>query len=220
MQQMTGTLIRAISAVLVSLGLISTAGPQADVPRDHELRHPAELTEVDAFASRDWNAQDIRILGFFLGMTKAKADETARKQDLLLNCLNWCGVCNKQKTLCSGIGLHFDNDGHIDAISVGRPLQEASPALRKFSVTQRFKGKTHLFFHNYSNTLRIKLFGPESDRNEDKAMRTTTYFYPQRGVEIHVDLSPNKNIHENDADLDITFKRPKKPEAQASKSSS
>lgn len=219
MQQMTGRLLAATAAALVLLGVTPAGRAQAGIAQDHEVRHGIELTDVDAFANRNWNAEDIRVLGFFLGMGKSEADETAHKQYLILNCLNWCGVCNKEKTLCNGIGLHFDSNGHIDAITVGRPLQEASPALRRFSVTQRFKGKTYLFFHHYSNALRVRLFGLESDRKEDTTVREITYFYAQLGLEISVNLSPNKSIQENEADLDVTFTRPKKPPVQGSKTS-
>jgi|SRR5882672_1558366 len=178
-----------------------------------------ELTSVDAFANRNWNAEDVRVRGFFLGMSKVDADKVAAKQGLALNCLRWCGVCDSENVLCNGIDLRFDTDGLVDAIAVGRPLEEASQALQRFSVTQKFKGQTFVFFHKYSNTLRLKLFGLESSRKEDKVGRTTTYFYPDRGIEIFVFLSTDKNAEESEAELSVTFTQPKKPQAQEPKSS-
>ncbi|HLZ14195.1 MAG TPA: hypothetical protein VKP58_16555 [Candidatus Acidoferrum sp.] len=201
-------------AVIVAFAFVSTAAlaqGQVGVSRVQAVSPSGlELTSVDAFANRNWNAKDVRVLGFFLGMSQADADNTAAKQSLALNCLRWCGVCDKGNVLCSGIDLHFDTDGHVDAIAVGRPLEEASQALRKFSVTQKFRGKTYIFFHKYSNALRLELFGPESGRKED-TVRARTYLYPLRGIEIYVNLSTDKNAQENEADLSVTFTLPKQP---------
>ena len=84
-------------------------------------------------------------------------------------------------------------------------------------MTQKFKGKTYIFFHWYTNALRLKLFGPESSRKEDKVGRTTTYFYPGRGIEIFVFLSTDKNAEESQKGLSVTFTQPKKPESQGAK---
>jgi hypothetical protein len=170
--------------------------------------HKLEMTEIDVFAKSDWNSEDVTILGFGLGMSRHDAGEKARKQGLILDCVDYCDVCNGQKTLCKGIGLYFDKDNHVRSIFVVRPIAEASTTLRKFSVTEQFKGKTYQIFHQYSNALRLKLFGSEARREDDNSRGITKYFYPTQGLDVDVNLSPNKSVPENEADLIITFTHP------------
>ena len=92
-----------------------------------------------------------------------------------------------------------------------RPLQEAPPIMWIASATRQFKGQTYLFFHKYSNDLRLKLFGSEFGREgEDVRTRSTIYLYPQLGMKIYVSLSGNGRVPESEADLMVYFVRPKK----------
>lgn len=172
--------------------------------------HRLEMTEVDVFAKSDWTSEDITILGFGVGMSRLDAKEKAQKQGLILDCVDYCDVCNRSKTLCKGIGLYFDKDDHVRSVFVVRPIIEASPTLRKFSVTQQLKGKTYQFFHEYSNELRLKLFGSEARREDETSWGVTKFFYPMRGMDVDVNLSPNKSVPENEADLIVTFTHPEK----------
>jgi hypothetical protein len=174
--------------------------------------HLLEITKADVFAKHNWTAEEISVLGFYLGMSKTDAVENARKQDLRLRCLNYCDVCDNQNILCNGIGLGFGSDERIEGIYVMKPLEEAPPDLRRFSVTQQFKGQTYVFFHRYSTDLRLKLFGRESGHEGDgPRVRSTTYLYPSIGLKIYLSLSGNTRITERDADLDVYFAHPKKP---------
>lgn len=207
--------IVTIAALLCGIA-VAQGGQVSGEVKASNPRRALEMTEVDVFAASNWVSDDVTILGFRLGMSRLDAKENARKQGLVLDCADYCDVCNRQNTLCKGVGLRFGQDDHVQSIFVVRPIAEASKTLRKFSVTQQFKGQTYQLFHNYSNPLRLKLFGSESRREEDSVRGIVKYFYPTRGVDLDVNLSPNKNVPESEADLIISFVRPEKP-AQASK---
>src|SRR6266446_3682807 len=169
-----------------------------------------EITQVDVFAKGNWTAEDVSALGFYLGMSKVDAIENARRQSLRLNCLNYCDVCDQQNILCRGIGLHFGSDDRVEEMFIMRPLQEASPGLRRASVTQQLKGQTYVFFHEYSSELRLKLFGRESGHEgDDPVVRSTTYLYPRMGIKIYLSLSGDKRVTESEADLEVSFVHPK-----------
>src|SRR5437660_643562 len=211
-------LVHPAAALAQSSGMHTTPG----------ARKQLELTQVDVFATRNWNSEDIRVLDFHLGMSRADALENARKRNLNLIAstrgdsapcsVSECVVCDQQNILCDGIELHFGNDDHVEGIDIMRPLQEAPQDLRRASVTQQFKGQTYLFFHSYSNAVRLKLFGPESGHEgADPSTRTTKYVYPRLGMEVYVSVSAHKRVLESKADLTVYFVYPKKSGPQASK---
>ena len=180
-----------------------------DVPTVGRL---LEITQVDVFAKHNWTAKDISVLGFYLDMNRVDADENAHKRGLLLECLNYCDVCDKQNVLCSGIMLHFGSDDRVEEIYISKADDESSARLRRASITQRFKGQTYVFFHRYSSNLRLKLFGRESGHEgDDPATRSTTFLYPGMGIKIYLSLSGNKRITEDEADLGVSFVHPTKP---------
>jgi hypothetical protein len=210
--------IRAILGI-VTMAPLFCAGPlaasssqAAGKNESPKAGHLLEITQVDVFAKHNWTAEDISVLGFYLGMSRVDAIEGARKQSLGLNCADYCDVCDQQNVLCSGIGLHFGSDDRVEEIVIMRPLQEASPDLRRASVTQQAKGQTYIFFHEYSSDLRLKLFGRESGHEGgDPVVRSATYLYPRMGIKIHLSLSGNKRITESEADLEVSFGHPKNP---------
>jgi hypothetical protein len=199
------------TTTILFCGISGGGSVQADgrIERPNRTRK-LEMTEIDVFAKSNWNSEDVTILGFGLGMSRHDAEEKARKQGLMLDCVDYCDVCNGQKTLCKGIGLYFDKDNYVRSIFVVRPIAEASTTLRKFSVTEQFKGKAYQIFHQYSNALRLKLFGSEARREDDNSRGITKYFYPAQGLDVDVNLSLNKSVLENEADLIITFTYPDK----------
>ena len=200
----------------------------------NETRHSAkaetqlELTQADVFATRNWSSEAISVLGFRLGMKRAEAIENARKNrlDLIASTLadtapcatTACDVC--EKNACVGVGLNFGNDDRIEAIHVMRPLRESAQDIRAASITRHFKGQTYSLFHSYSDELRLRLFGHEADRIEDRKVRATKYLYPQFGMEVSVNLSANKRIPESKADLTISFFHSAKPSGQIQKPAS
>jgi hypothetical protein len=202
----------AAFAWAVSVAAWGQAGSDAQASKQ---KHVLEMTRVDVFSEANWTSEEIKILGFHLGMSRADAEENARSHGLTLRCLKYCDVCDTKNVLCKGIGFYFGADDSIESIFVFRPLQEASQKLRNFSVTQEFKGQTFRIFHSYSNDLRLRLFGPESRKEEELVTRTTKYLYSKRGVELEVALSPNKSVSETDADLTITFARGQRPDTKA-----
>ena len=217
--QQIGSILRAAFLLafcaLASVGLMGQANDSATSNR------PAlELTEVDALAKRDWTSEGVRILGFHLGMSRAEAMENARNRKLQLNCLRNCDICDQQNVLCTGITLRFASDDLVDAIYVMRPLAEAPEDLRKFSVTGQFKGQTFALFHRYSDALRLKLLGPTAGKAEDRAMRTTKYYYPGHGLTVYVNRSANPKVSESHADLTLSFFRPNSPDTQPPKPTS
>lgn len=201
----------AVFACAVSVASWGQAGSDAQVSKQ---KHVLEMTRVDLFSEANWTSEEIKILGFHLGMSRADAEENARSHGLTLRCLKYCDVCDTKDVLCKGMGFHFGADDSVESIYVFRPLQEASQKLRKFSVTQEFKGQTFRIFHSYSDDLRLRLFGRESRREEEPVTRTTKYFYSKRGVELEVAFSPNKTVSETEADLTITFARGQKSDSK------
>jgi hypothetical protein len=219
--------IRAILGVLTIATLfgagtsVVASGQAAGKHETPKAERPLELTQVDVFAKQNWTAEDISILGFYLGMSRTEALDNSRRRGLNLIAstaadsapcaVSECDLCY-EKHLCNGIGLHFGSDDRVEGIYVSRPPQEASPELRRASVTQQCKGQTYLFFQRYSNDLRLKLFGPESGHEGDNpAVRSTTYVYPRMGIKIFVSLSGNKRVTESEADLEVYFVQPKGP---------
>lgn len=172
---------------------------------DLKSKRNLEMTEVDVFGSSDWTSKNVRILGFRLGMTKADANENVHRLHLGLRCVDYCDVCNSENTLCNGIGLRFGSDQRVQKMFVVQPLTEAPERLKRFSVTQKFKGQTYAIFHAYSDALRIKLFGQESHREEDAATRTTTYSYPKLGVDLRASLPQNQDAPEANLIATSTF---------------
>ena len=173
-----------------------------------------EITQVDVFTKHNWTAEDISVLGFYVDMPKVDAAENAHRRGLLLECMTfYCDVCEKQNfVLCNGIRLHLGSNERVEEIYVYKPLEEASPKLRRASVIQQFKGQTYIFFHRYSSYLRLKLFGRESGHEgDDPATRSTTYLYPRVGIKVYLSLSGNKRITEDEADLGVSFVHPTKP---------
>ena len=202
----------AAFACTVSVAAWGQAGSDAQASKQ---KHVLEMTQDDVFSEANWTSEEIKILGFQLGMSRADAEENARSHGLTLRCLKYCDVCDTKNVLCKGIGFFFAADDSIESIFVFRPLQEASEKLRNFSVTQEFKGQTFRIFHSYSNDLRLRLFGRESRKEEELVTQTTKYFYSERGVELEVALSPNKSVSETEADLTITFARGQRPDTKA-----
>jgi hypothetical protein len=219
MQQIRATLGLATITILLCSGNSVAAPSQVSVTHDvPKSGKQLEFTEVDVFATQKWSAEDISVIGFHLGMNRADAVENARKRSLNLIAsirgdsapcsVSNCTVCDQQNVLCDGIGVDFGKDNRIERIYIGPPLLGSPQDLRRASVTQQFKGQTYLFFHSYSNALRLKLFGPESSRQEDRSM-WMKYSYPRLGMEVDVDLSSKKRIPENKAGLSVDFVHPK-----------
>jgi hypothetical protein len=175
-----------------------------------ELTSQLEMTQKDLFGTASWTAENVSILDFRLGMTRAEANENSKRQNLNLNCVDYCDVCDQKMALCDGIGLHFGSDDRVESITVMRPLSEAPEDLREFSITRQFRGQTYALFHGYSNSLRLKLLGLEDRKVEDPKLRATRYIYAHRGLEVYVSLSANRRIGESQADLTITFEHPDK----------
>ena len=220
MQQIRTILGLATIAIFLCAGNSVAAPGQASVKHDvPKAGKQLELTEMDVFATQDWSAEKISVLGFHLGMNRSEAIENARKRGLNLIAsirgdsapcsVSACSVCDQQNILCDGIGLDFGNDDLVERINIGRPILGSPQDLRKASIIQQFKGQTYAFFHGYSNELRLKLFGPDSGREEDRSM-WMKYFYPRLGIEVNIDLSSKKRVPENKENLSIDFVHPKK----------
>src|SRR5271154_3704662 len=90
-----------------------------------ELSSRLEMTQKDLFGTARWTAENVSVLDFRLGMTRAEASENSRRQDLNLNCADYCDVCDQKKARCNGIGLRFGSDNRVESITVMRPLSEA-----------------------------------------------------------------------------------------------
>ena len=217
-----------VFAVLTSF-IVTTVGTTAE-GNQAGAKTPSrrwELTQVDVMARRNWKSEEISVLGLRLGMSRTEAIEIAQKHkldliaatlaDMAPCAVSKCELCHKD--ICTGVGLQFASDDRVEAIHVMRPLREASPDIRKASITKQFKGQTYLFFHSYSDELRLKLFGEETSKVETTSDRSTKYVYPNLGVELYVSLSGNKRIPESAADLIINFIPHAKSDARVPKTS-
>jgi hypothetical protein len=175
-----------------------------------------EMTNVDLFSLHRWNSTQVEVDGFYLGMSRAGANSIAGNQRLQLlqvqgsphqvnfvPCSNGqeCGVFNAEKEQ-TGLSLLFDDRQRLKGIVIDCPQVRAD---YRDTVTRKFKGSTGQFFSDgsYSNGLRLKLFGPETDREsvEGRWGNTpgdTRYIYSKLGLVITV--SPRRP-GQSDSDL-------------------
>ena len=182
-----------------------------------------EITEKDLFASPNWDGNNVDVLGFRLAMTRPEANANAKRHNLLLvdpdlrnlaECSkNECEVCNS-RSICPGITLAFGAEDEINRIDITRIPSDAATAVKKVAVDRQFKGDTYLFFHQYSNDLRLRLFGPEGSREvlskkNPSYQGKVRYEYPLRGLTIFVSANPHGP--ERTSDLVISFVPPEKP---------
>lgn len=178
-----------------------------------------ELTKRDLFEFKHWDSTRIDVLGFHLGMTRHEANLNASRNGFRLAIFDLrgsetcsgdkCEVCDA-KAVCPGIVLDFAGE-QVVGLRIIRIAEYADPEVRRAAITNRFKGQTKLLFDNYSNGLRMKLFGTE-DRREgpsDKnplSQSDVTYKYLSLGVNVFVE--PNPHGPESTSDLTIAFVAP------------
>jgi hypothetical protein len=173
------------------------------VPRAAEPkvgRH-IELTKRDLFAIKNWTSLDISVLGFYLGMTRKEAQGNAIAQRLRIaidvpppapcphkNQGEDCDIFNRQDHYI-GLSIHFDTEDRISRIVVEREPPAADPSVRRADVARRFKGSSHALFFAYTDALRVKLLGPESNRvlPTDRRETAARFSYSRLGVTVGAD---------------------------------
>jgi hypothetical protein len=182
-----------------------------------------EMTNGDLFGSQNWNSQQVRVLGFYLGMTRGEAYENARHHDLALfvpdlrnlaNCRgNVCEVCNA-RGVCPGITLDFGSDERVEKMQITRVPEDAALVVREAAITQKFKGRTSDFFNNYSEELRVNLLGPgvlvrkQVNSSRKVPLSKLIYDYPERGLRISASLDESSPKRPVDIDLSVIFMPP------------
>lgn len=190
-----------------------------------------ELTQVDLFSRPDWEQSQVAVAGFFLGMTRTQAFEWAKANNLTLRSdvpprrAQEVRVPCRQAS-CSlsqvggnwiGVNLFFDTD-RVTKIKVSVPL-DADPDVKKVNIARTFKGLTHEFFNNYSESLRNRILGPAEAKETPvkvgdhvSALTYIEYNYPKLGVVVHTIV--NKSDHPpRPFDLEVDFITARKEQA-------
>jgi hypothetical protein len=185
-------------AVLGACSRMAVIGPR---PAEQQVTRRVELTQSDLFATKNWNSRDISVLGFYLGMTRQEAQDNARKQALRIAVDSThaprrhnkkqardCDILNGQDRYV-GLSIHFDTEDRISRIVIEREPPAADPSVRRADVARRFKGSSHALFFAYTDALRVKLLGPESNRvlPTDRRETAARFSYSRLGVTVGAD---------------------------------
>jgi hypothetical protein len=158
------------------------------------------MTESDLFSTHGWTSQQVRILGFRLGMTWPEVQEQARSRRLSVlvapdpdgmtptPCAGQgsCKVCEGPYR-CGGLDLDFGANHEVVEMSVTKVPDFAAKEVQRDALQRRFKGATRDFFEKYSKDLRLELLGPESSQESNSngdLVYNYTYKYPELGMVI------------------------------------
>lgn len=212
--------------ILVSVfpcGGDAVTSPPSQVSKP-SARNGIEITEADLFGSKSWKSTQVRVLGFYLGMTRNQAINNAGRYSLTLLVPdlrnldacdgNKCEVCDA-RGICPGIALGFGDDGRIASIQVTRMPEDASVAVRKVAITRKFRGRTYQFFNHYSEVLRMNLLGrgvlvkKEVQSPPKVPLMEVVYNYPERGVEVYASIDETSPQAPVDVDLTVSFVLPR-----------
>jgi hypothetical protein len=217
------TIFVLLVMVLTCCSPLSSESYQAKLP-DNKV---VELTKSDLFALSGWKQREVSVVGFALGMTREEALENARlkgfqlRSDLLPRKVGEIRVPCRESS-CSvvryngneiGVRLYFVLD-RIDKITVSVPA-DVDPEVKAANVTRHFKGRTHIFFNEYSDALRTKILGPAPRKEvpiivsgQASNLSNVEYAYLQYGLIIHLTIDKNKEPSKP-FDLEVDFVRPK-----------
>jgi hypothetical protein len=177
-----------------------------------------ELTDSDLFSTRGWSSQQVRVMGFSLGMTWPEVQEHVRARHLDLigegvpgkeaACAGqgWCQVCEAQFQ-CGGLALDFGTSREIIEMSISKVPEDAAKKARHNAIQRRFKGTTRDFFEQYSKDLRLKVLGPESSHESVGALGIE-YRYRELGLVIEISPCPSHPVESPCSELELKFVPP------------
>lgn len=151
-----------------------------------------EFTEVDVFANPTWTSTKVSVAGIRLGMTYEEANRQADLHSYQLTALvpPWdqpckapfdCDLTDKGKIV--GGELHFGDDRRVASIRIQR-MRNGRSSSDPRSLQRQLKGETYQFFNNYSDNLRIRLFGVSPRLSLPLTGGADSYYYPRRGLKI------------------------------------
>jgi len=176
---------------LVLFGLSGQAAPNTDPGA------AIEITQVDLFSMRHWDATQVRIYGLGLRMSRAEAIDVLRSKGLRLmqsgpppgrfaSCSTnlYCFVAGKVPYINFGVSVTFSGEDRISEldIEVDTPTKPA--------ILEKLKGETGKFMQvPYSDEFRRRLFGPEARVDEvsgryGEKIKDTNYIYSEYGLII------------------------------------
>ena len=199
------------------LPLASIALCQAGTDSDTSTAR-LELPGIDLFAIHDWRSQQVSVLGFHLGMKwpEVAAEARARKLHLFFSgdprretaCegKGWCLVC-EAPGLCDGLALAFGAEHEIVKLSIGKIPDVAAKEVQANALQRQLKGSTREFFDRYSKNLRLKLLGPESNRETTEA-KTVIFTYRRAGLIVKVSPCPEDLPESPCSGLELEFVPP------------
>lgn len=162
---------------------------------------PVELTQVDLFSLPDWQHRPVAVDGFFIGMARKEAMQSATQHGVELirpkvrpTC---CPVSDVYQAVgkyhghgnFTGIRLYFDEADRISKIGI-EISEGMDPDVKEANITRKFKGLTSQLFTHYSDGLRQQIFGianpKESPRTHvaDDNDVVLEYDYPLAGVAV------------------------------------
>lgn len=180
------------------------------------------MTESDLLSMHGWNSEQVRILGFRLGMTWPEVQEQARARHFGLigegvpgmeaPCAGQgsCQVC-EGSGLCGGLALDFGTSREVAGMSITKIPEDAAKEVRKNALQRRFQGATRDFFEKYSKDLRLKLLGAESSKESappEDLIRSLAYRYREFGLVIEVSPCPDHPAESPCSDLELEFVPP------------
>ncbi|HKV05778.1 MAG TPA: hypothetical protein VJO53_11825 [Candidatus Acidoferrales bacterium] len=163
-----------------------------------------ELPQDDLFSYKGWTSSQVSVLGFRLGMTRAEAFSHANDQkltfenvdaahDTACSTASLCDLYSQGKPyrLYRGIEIHFSKDNRVEGIAIEVTPVGADTVVRRNRLSRSFVGGTYQFFEHYSDSLRLRLLGPESTKHFDQEpgmeWSRTTYQYPRLGLIVDCD---------------------------------
>jgi hypothetical protein len=164
-----------------------------------------ELTRSSAPAPQQWNSNAIAVCGFRLGITKDEMFSIAKKHGLQTSDRSTqalAGVTNRcDSDVCTvedehrryiGLDLHFDNNGKVDRLTISTSL-DGTPDILNANISRQFRGELRKFFLDYSDELRLRLFGREDQTRErkDGPYRYVDYEYSREGIRLHAGFYRN-----------------------------
>ena len=196
--------------------------PRSQVTRAG-ARHSIEMTRDDLLGAKNWKSTQVRVLGFYLGMTRSHAIVNARRNGLSLLTSDLrnlaacegsdCEVCYP-RGICPGIALRFGHDGRVTNLQLTRVPDDAAAVVRRSAITLEFKGSTYQFFNNYSEALRLRLLGPgivvksQVQSSPKVSLMDVIYNYPERGIVIYALIDESSPQTPIDVDLAVSLVPP------------
>jgi hypothetical protein len=153
-----------------------------------------ELTAGEPTGSK-WSSLDVSVLGFWLGQARKEAFATARNHSgelwdhssAKLQRIGDCSIASCRLVVLQiygGAKLDFDAAGLLSGIRI-----DSSPSLSSaVNAARQVKGTPGELLSNYSNSLRLELFGKAERTVDDPPIDENfiTYFYDSRGISIRV----------------------------------